>query len=95
MNLCLENQYINDIQLNHYIDNGCFCKYCIGKRREIYFKYKSGQRKFEKIIHQEVINEVKTEKINKINDKIKNIINQKLKKLNFKSKQFKLNVSNK
>jgi hypothetical protein len=95
MNLCLENQYINDIQLNHYIDNGCFCKYCIGKRREIYFKYKSGQRKFEKIIHQEVINEVKTEKINKINDKIKNIINQKLIKLKFKSKQFKLNVSNK
>jgi hypothetical protein len=95
MNICLENQYINDIQIDHYIDNGCFCKYCTLKRREIYFKYKAGERKFEKIIHREVINEVKTEKINEINNKIKNIINKKISKSKFKPKQFKLNVSNK
>jgi hypothetical protein len=56
--LCLENQYINDVQIEHYIDNGCFCKYCSLKRRDIYFKSKSGETNFEKIIHTEVINEV-------------------------------------
>ena len=44
MNLCLENQYINDIQYEHYIDNGCFCKLCIEKRREIFFKAKNGEK---------------------------------------------------
>ena len=42
MNLCLENQYINDIDIDHYIDNGCFCKYCSDKRKEIYFRAKAG-----------------------------------------------------
>lgn len=58
MNLCMENQYINDIQLHHYIDNGCFCKFCKNKRKEIYFGAKKGETNFEKIIHTEVVNEV-------------------------------------
>jgi hypothetical protein len=95
INICLENQYINDIQIDHYIDNGCFCKYCTDKRREIYFKYKEGQRRFDKIIHRDVINEVKNEKLNQINDKLKNIINKIISKKKFKSKQFKINVLNK
>jgi len=92
MNICLENQYINDIQIDHYIDNGCFCKYCTEKRQEIYFKYKAGDRKFNKIIHREIINEVKNEKINEINNKFKNIINKRLSKNKFRSNQFKINV---
>jgi len=55
MNLCLENQYINDIDIDHYIDNGCFCTYCTDKRRDIYFRAKAGEKKFDKIIHIEVI----------------------------------------
>lgn len=93
MNLCLENQFINDIQIDHYIDNGCFCKLCTDKRRDIYFKYKKGERNFEKIIHNEVINEFKTEKINKINEKLKNIVKNKINKLKYKPKQFKINMS--
>jgi hypothetical protein len=95
MNLCLENQYINDIDIDHYIDNGCFCKYCSDKRKEIYFRAKSGEKKFDKIIHREVINEVKNEKFNEINNKIKTAINQHISKQKFKPKQFKINVSNK
>ena len=95
MNLCLENQYINDIQINHYIDNGCLCKYCKEKRREIFFKAKAGEKKFDKIIHVEVINEANSDKINKINTKLKQLINNQISKLKFKPKQFKLNVSNK
>lgn len=95
MNLCLENQYINDIQENHYIDNGCFCQYCKNKRKEIFFKAKSGETIFEKIVHTEVINEVKIEKINEIKSKIKNLIDTKISRSKFKPKQFKINVSNK
>ena len=36
VNLYLENQYINDIQVEHYIDNGCFCELCSKKRNQIY-----------------------------------------------------------
>ena len=66
MNLCLENQYINDIQVEHYIDNGCFCDLCKEKRRDIYFRAKNGETRFEKIIHNEVVNkeiEVRQKKV--------------------------------
>jgi len=89
MNLCLENQYINDIDIDHYIDNGCFCIYCSEKRKEMYFKAKAGEKKFEKIIHNEVIVEVKNEKIKEISKKINTYIGHKSK---FQPKQFKINV---
>jgi hypothetical protein len=91
MNLCLENQYINDIQFDHYIDNGCFCKHCSQKRKEIYFRAKTGQKKFDKIIHRELIQEVQT---NKINLKLKEFINKKVNN-KFRANQFAINVSNK
>ena len=95
INLCLENQYINDIDTDHYIDNGCFCTHCSHKRKEIYFRAKAGEKKFEKIIHSEVINEVKIEKIKEFNKIIKNSMNQYNSKQKFNPKQFKINVSNK
>lgn len=95
MNLCLENQYINDIQIDHYIDNGCFCKYCTKKRREIYFKAKDGEKNFEKIIHIEVVNEEREKKINTIVEKVKTIKQNHLQKLKFKPNQFNINVTNK
>ena len=49
MNLCLENQYINDIQVDHYIDNGCFCELCKIKRRDIFFRAKNGDIYYQKI----------------------------------------------
>lgn len=94
MNLCLENQYINDIQLEHYIDNGCFCNYCKDKRRDIFFRAKNGENHFEKIIHRDVIREVKFEKIKTIHNKIKTFIDGELSKKKFKPKQFKINMTN-
>jgi hypothetical protein len=94
INLCLENQYINDIQLDHYIDNGCFCQYCTNKRREIYFKAKNGEKKFAKIIHTDIVNEVKEQKMNIIVEKIKNVVHKKMKG-KFLPNQFIINVSNK
>jgi hypothetical protein len=92
MNLCLENQYINDIDIDHYIDNGCFCIYCTERRKDIYIRAKSGEKIFEKIIHREVIVDVKNEKIKQINKKIKAAINERLSKNKFQPNQFKLNV---
>ena len=87
MKLCLENQYINDIQIEHYIDNGCFCKYCSLKRRDIYFKSKKGETNFEKIIHTDVINEVNKDKKGKIYRLIKTkILNKKFIKNQFSIK---------
>jgi hypothetical protein len=77
MQLCLENQHINDIQIEHYIDNGCFCKYCSLKRKDIYFRAKSGETKFDKIIHTEVINKVNEERKDKIIKIIKTKISSK------------------
>lgn len=57
MNICLENQYINDIQINHYIDNGCFCNLCSKKRQKIFLQVKNGKTNCERIIHNEVVYE--------------------------------------
>ena len=66
MQICLENQYINDVQNEHYIDNGCFCKYCSLKRQDIYLRAKKGETRFDKIIHNEVILEERTKQITKL-----------------------------
>jgi hypothetical protein len=90
MNLCLENQHINDIDIDHYIDNGCFCVFCSKKRRDIYFKCKSGDKYFDKIIHSEVVAEIKNEKMKEISKKIKSTIKEQLKKHKFKPNQFQI-----
>ena len=54
MTLCLENQYINDIQAEHYIDQGCRCPMCSSKRRELFVRVKNGERPRERIIHNEL-----------------------------------------
>jgi len=79
VNLNLENQIYNDLQSEHYIDNGCLCKGCSSKRKIIFEKAKKGIKIKEKINHTEVVNEIIDNKnkiiskiINKINDKNKN-----------------------
>jgi len=73
VNLNLENQIYNDLQSEHYIDNGCLCKGCSSKRKIIFEKAKKGIIIKEKINHTEVINQIidnKNKLINKIVDKI-------------------------
>ena len=94
VNLYLENQYINDIQKEHYIDNGCFCKFCIKTRKSIYFRAKKGETYFEKIVHTEVVNE-EINTINKtINDKLLEVIKNKKNRGKYKPKQFAINTIN-
>ena len=92
INLYLENQIYNDIQVEHYIDNGCVCVLCCKKRRQIFFRAKNGETKFDKIIHNDVINEdIKNKKdlIIDLNNKIHTLVNSKKK---FSKKQFKINL---
>jgi len=94
MNLCLENQYINDIQIDHYIDNGCFCELCKNKRRDIFFRAKNGEKIFQKIIHDNVVFEEKQNIIKRgieiINKKIE-ILNKKRANKKIKKNQFAIN----
>lgn len=97
MNLCLENQYINDIQTEHYIDNGCLCLYCSKMRKDIFNRAKNGETHFEKIIHHDAVNKGLTQKINKLTilNKIitKSMLNKsKINNSNQNSK-FKINFS--
>ena len=94
INLCLENQHIQDIQLHHYIDNGCFCKYCNYKRKEIFLRYKEGEKNFKKIIHSDVINEIANKRVKEISFKINQHINSDFIRKKNNSKLFKINISN-
>lgn len=91
INLCLENQYINDIQVEHYIDNGCSCVLCSKKRKELFLKARSGEKIDEKIVHKDIVNEVKLEKIREIN-KIINNNNNKLDTKKIIQNKFKINI---
>jgi hypothetical protein len=94
INLCLENQYINDIQQNHYIDNGCYCNSCNKKRYEYFMRVKKGETISEKIIHTDVVNNVIEKRVQKIQTLAKNINNyiiEKNRSKKFKPKQFSIN----
>ena len=83
VNLYLENQYINDIQSEHYIDNNCICKYCTKMRSDIFIRAKNGETKFDKIIHQDVINKNIIQKINNYKSILKNSKNYPSFKIKF------------
>jgi hypothetical protein len=85
VNLYLENQYINDIQVEHYIDNGCICSVCYKKRTEIFNKAKKGEHKFDKIIHTQAVNEFISNKAQIIISRLNKNKNTKYSSINFKN----------
>ena len=97
VNLYLENQCINDIQLEHYIDNGCLCVYCSKMRKDIFYRAKNGEKHFEKIIHIDAVTKGLTQKINKITVLNKMINKSKLNKSKLnnsnQNSKFKINFS--
>jgi hypothetical protein len=76
-----ENQFYNFIQRNHYLDFGCICKSCFGKRKEIFNKIKSGVKNVNlKVIHQEIVAEKKIKKVRAITNICNNIQKLQIKK---------------
>lgn len=51
--IALDNQYINEIQMDHYIDSGCLCMGCCRKRGLMLIKLQRGEQITEKINHYE------------------------------------------
>jgi small nuclear ribonucleoprotein (snRNP)-like protein len=69
-----ENQFYNFIQRNHYLDFGCICKSCFGKRKEIFNKIKRGIKNVNlKVIHQDIVAEKKIKKVKAITNICNNI----------------------
>jgi hypothetical protein len=94
VNLCLENQVYNDFQSEHYLDNGCLCVLCSKKREFILNKLKNKEMINDKIIHNEIVNEVKQNKIEKITNLAKKLTNIKNKIKNKNINKLSENVSN-
>lgn len=92
--ISLENQYYDDVQNEHYIDNGCFCSACSLKRKDIYFKTLNGEQINEKIIHNETVKNIINEKKNIIMNEFKQKINEKNKNKKFKANQFLIDTNN-
>ena len=85
INLCLENQFYNDIQMDHYLDCGCKCKCCSLKRRDLFFRAKQGETITEKIIHIEAVKENIVKKNNNVVKMVKKL--NELVKLKNKNKK--------
>jgi hypothetical protein len=64
--IALENHYINEIQLDHYIDTGCLCMGCCRKRGLLLMKLQRGEQLTEKINHSEAGGEYIRAKAKKI-----------------------------
>lgn len=70
VNLYMENQFYNDLQFEHYIDCGCLCSNCSMKRTELLQKARRGANIKEKIIHDDIIKEIKIKEM-KMREKAK------------------------
>lgn len=57
MDIALDNQYISEIQHDHYIDLGCLCMGCCRKRGKILLRLKNGEKVSERIDHNEEFTE--------------------------------------
>jgi len=90
ISLCLENQFYGDIQLDHYLDCGCKCKYCSLKRKDYFFKAKRGETIREKIIHVETVKENVIKQNNNVVKIVKKL--NEIVKSNKKSKNNTLNI---
>lgn len=70
LDITLKNQFYDKIETNHYIDNGCICKACDIKRKEIYSKALNGEQITDRINHNQCVVNFK----NKIIENVKNTI---------------------
>jgi hypothetical protein len=84
-----ENQFLNIIQRDHYLDHGCICNSCCYKRRQIFLKIKNGQQVDTKIIHEEAVQEKKIRKVQRIGN-ICNKIQNKLDEISKKKRPGKI-----
>ena len=66
--ISMENMHINYVQSAHYMDEGCLCKACGIKRREIAAKVMRGLPVLERVIHKKVAMDAIKQKANQLNE---------------------------
>jgi hypothetical protein len=74
--LTMENCHIDNIQLDHYLDEGCLCKACVLKRAEVASQIMRGLPYSNRIVHTEAKTEFiqkRVTQVNKINRVLQNI----------------------
>lgn len=49
--ITVQNAYLDHIQVNHYLDEGCYCKICATLRRKVQYQLVENKYKGEKINH--------------------------------------------
>ena len=81
--ISLENNHIDQIQVEHYLDQGCTCKGCNSKRQDIIRKIRNGTYQNERIIHEEVKHAIIRAKVSIITAKLRNITGPKRSKHDF------------
>jgi hypothetical protein len=79
LDITLQNQFHDKIESNHYIDNGCICKACDIKRKEIYCKALNGECITDRIIHSQCVLNLKKKILESVKSNIKHINNAKKK----------------
>jgi hypothetical protein len=60
--ITLENSHLDCVQLEHYMDEGCSCRACNIKRREVSIKIVNGLSVTDRITHMEANKEYNTQK---------------------------------
>jgi hypothetical protein len=79
LDITLKNQFYDKIETNHYIDNGCICKACDMKRKEIYCKALNGECITDRIIHNQCVLNLKKRILENVKNNIKHINNNRKK----------------
>jgi hypothetical protein len=78
--LCLENQFVNDIQGEHYIDEGCICQACKIERAKLFDMLKNGIKTNKRIKHSDSLKKSQSDKsgINLMKCKLKNPVTSRI-----------------
>ena len=86
--ITMENSHLDCVQLEHYMDEGCSCKACNVKRRNVSLKIMNGVLVTDKIIHDEANKEYATQKAVQLIKVNKMIQDRNKTKNNTKGKDF-------
>jgi hypothetical protein len=92
--ITIENNHINYLQLDHYMDEGCMCKACGLKRAELASKIIRGMNTNERVFHTEAKTELIQKRVNNVNKLSRTIQNIKNTSKMVKSNNFNNNMIN-
>jgi hypothetical protein len=91
--ISLENNHIDWIQKNHYLDEGCLCHACSVKRSQVAMNIKKGIMRNERIYHEEAVNDLINKRISNMK-KMNDLIKSKNKQQKYGKKDFREEMRN-